>query len=163
MDYAVVNGVLTLLGGVTSVAALPLWGWLSKEKGPRHVVLLSLLLAATHPLYYFVASPQRLWPMFADALSSGVAWSGFNLAIFNLVLLLAAGPRLGAHYAVYICVVGLFQAAGSLLGGEVVTALPDQVSLLGAVLERRQLMFATTSTLRLVTVFLLWRLVPARR
>jgi MFS family permease len=154
LDYWVVNGWLVITQGAGMMLTLPLWGRLAARAGNRWVVVLATLLICTHPLYYLIATPERTWPMYCDAGSSGIAWGGYNFAIFNLALALAAGPARDRLFAVYAAVAGLAQAASSVLAGGFVDRMPQVVDLAGLVLDRRQVVFLATSIARMGCVAL---------
>lgn len=163
LSYTYVNGVLVLVQGVLSVLFLPWWGRISARYTDRAVVALCVALASTHPLYYLFATPDRTWPILVDATSAGIAWSGYNFAIFNLVLALAAGPRLESLFAVYATVAGLSQALSSVLTGAVASALPSHLEWGSCVLDRRQVIFLATMMARLACLAVFLHAVPATR
>lgn len=148
LPYKTVNGTLVLVQGLAVACALPIWGRIARRFGNRVVVLMALCLICTHPLYYLVATPARWWPIVCDSMSSGVAWSGYNFAIFNLALGLSKGPRPERTFAVYAATAGVAQASSSALAGAVVGLLPYHVDLGGLVLDRRQLVFLGACVLR---------------
>jgi Na+/melibiose symporter-like transporter len=163
LPYATVNGTLVLVQGVAVLLALPVWGRIARRFGNRIVVTMALTLICTHPLYYLVATPERWWPMLLDAASSGAAWSGYNLAIFNLALGLSKGPRSERMFAVYATTAGLAQATSSALAGAVVGALPYLIHLGPVTLDRRQLVFLCASLCRVGCVLLFLRAVAPER
>ncbi len=163
LPYTTVNGTFVLLQGLAPAVALPLWGRLARRHGNRVVVLAGVVLIATHPLYYLVATPERTWPIYVDAISSGVSWSGYNFAVFNLALGLSAGPRPERAFAVYATTAGLAQALSSAVSGAIVEALPQTIDLGAAVLDRRQVVFLACSLSRVACVVLFLRAVPRDR
>lgn len=163
LPYTTVNGTFVVLQGAATALALPLWGRLARRLGDRAVVLAGVLLIATHPLYYLIATPERAWPIYLDALSSGVSWSGYNFAVFNLALALSVGPRPERTFAVYATTAGLAQALSSAVSGVIVEALPHTVDLGAFALDRRQLVFAACSLSRVACVIVFLRAVPHER
>lgn len=163
LPYKTVNGTLVLVQGVAVACALPIWGRVARRFGNRVVVLLALCLITTHPLYYLIATPDRWWPIICDSTSSGIAWSGYNFAIFNLALGLSKGPRPERTFAVYAATAGVAQAASSALAGAVVGLIPYHVDLGGWVLDRRQLVFLGACLLRAGCVVLFLAVVREAR
>ncbi|MBX3466641.1 MAG: MFS transporter [Planctomycetes bacterium] len=163
LPYTTVNGTFVILQGAAMAVALPLWGLAARRLGNRIVVLAGVLLITTHPLYYLVATPERTWPIYLDALSSGVSWSGYNFAIFNLALGLSVGPRPERAFAVYATTAGLAQALSSAASGVIVDALPQVVDLGPWALDRRQVVFLACSVSRAGCVALFLWAVPAER
>jgi MFS family permease len=163
LPYTTVNGTFVVLQGCMTALALPLWGRLARRAGNRTVVLCGLLLITTHPLYYLIATPTRTWPIYCDALSSGVSWSGYNFAIFNLALGLAAGPRPERAFAVYATTAGVAQAVASALAGAVVEAMPTLCAVGPLLLHRRQVVFLGCIAARLACVVLFVKAVRVAR
>jgi MFS family permease len=148
---------------VSSFLALPLWGRICDRFGCKPIILLAVLGSSTHPFYYLVARSDMPWPVYCDAISSGIVWSGFNLATFNLVL--AAAPR-GAgremYYAAYNGAGGLAMAIVSAFSGALVDRLPE-LTILGLHMIPRQVVFFSVIWLRLLALVLLARVVEPRR
>lgn len=156
---------LGLLGGACGLVALPLWGRLIDRIGSRPVIAVIVLVTATHPIYYLVAARDFLLPIYADAISSGVVWGGFNLALFNLVLAAAPrGPGREMYYAAFNGTGGLAMATTSALAGRIAAALAP-VEFFGRTFSARQEIFAAVTILRIFALFLLFHVAepPAER
>jgi MFS family permease len=149
LGYRYVNGWFVALQGATMALSLPLWGRLSDRVGNRPVIALSLALGCTHPYYYVFATKARWWLMFGDAASSGIAWAGFNLALFNLVLALAPRASRELYVATQAVVIGTAQATASVLAGWLAARLPAALALVGQSLCPRQQIFLVTAIARL--------------
>jgi MFS family permease len=150
LDYSFVNGWFVVLQGTTMAASLPLWGRLTDRIGNRPAMALALCFICSHPFYYVCASsPDRWWLIIGDQLSSGLAWAGYNLAIFNLVLALAPHDRRELYLATNAVVIGVFQASTSVLAGRYIGSLPDHMPFLGLALNPRQQVFLATAVARL--------------
>jgi hypothetical protein len=93
--------------------------------------------------------------MWCDAVSSGVAWSGYNVSIQNLVLqIVGLDARRDRFFAVYAAVAGIAQAVSSVLLSSVAAfALPAG--------DRYQLIFLGTSVARVACLLVFVRAVPA--
>lgn len=165
MDYATVNGTLVMLAGVAMIATLPGWGRLAGRIGNRNAAALAALLICTHPLYYLIATPERLWPIYVDAASSGISWGGYNLATFNLALGLSRGPGRERLFAVYAAVAGISQAISSLASGWLLGRGLLPMAALGPALglDPRQGVFLVTAITRVLALGLLLLVVPEPR
>jgi MFS family permease len=153
-SYSLVTA-LGLLGGAMSFLALPVWGRLADRFGAKPVIAAAVLVSATHPLYYLLARPDFWYPLVCDAVSSGIVWGGFNLALFNLVLAAAPrGPGREIYYAAFNGAGGLAMATTSIAAGAVMSAVPA-VTVFGHALLPRQVIFASVSVLRLAALALL--------
>lgn len=150
LSYTFVNSWYTAIQGTAMVITLFWWGKVSDKLGNRAVIGLALGLIVTHPLYYVFASTPERWPlMLGDAISSGIAWAGYNLAIFNLVLALAPRDRREVYYAVYSAGLGFAQATTSVISGSLVGKLPAVLVLAHVPLDPRQQVFLATHLARL--------------
>ncbi len=88
--------------------------------------------------------------MFGDAASSGIAWAGYNMAIFNLVLAIAPRERRELYVATYAVVFGVTQAVASEASVWAVKHLPAAMPfVLGESLAPRQQIFLITAVARL--------------
>jgi hypothetical protein len=101
--------------------------------------------------------------MWFDAVSSGVAWSGYNVAIQNLALqIVGLDARRDRFFAVYAAVAGIAQAVSSVLLSSFATlALPAVASIGPFTFDRYQLIFLVTSLARVACLFVFVRAVPA--
>lgn len=155
-SYGLVT-VLGLIGGLSSFLALPVWGRLQDRFGSKPLMVATVFVSATHPLYWLWARPDFIAPIFLDAVSAGVVWGGFNLALFNLLLASAPrGPGREMYYAAFNGLGGLAMAITSTLAGSVAAAIPP-AALLGLDLNQRQVIFAAVTILRLGALALLLR------
>ncbi len=159
-DYSFLT-VLGAVGGLGGLLTLRPWGRLADRFGSRPILVLVVVVTAVHPVYYLIASRGFLAPLYLDAVSSGVMWGGFNLAIFNLLLTVA--PREGREmfYAVFASLAGLAMGASSILSGVIVEHLPVLQGM-GRTWNGREIVFASVVVLRLACVPLALRLQEPR-
>lgn len=114
-------GLFVLLGLKTAMrlgqwVLGPRLGGLADRVGNRPVMLLSLLLVAQGPLFYFFASRQQPWWM-AGAWAVWVAWVGLNVCLPNLMLRLSPSESNTPYIAMYFALTGLCVAASTVVGG----------------------------------------------
>jgi MFS family permease len=116
MSYTLV-ALQMALTAAASLAANPLWGRMVDRFGVRPVLLLNAGLVSAVPLYWLFPTPEWLWPVWFDAVFSGIVWTGFNLAAFSLPF--AVTPPRGRAYflAVLSLATGLGFGIASVLGG----------------------------------------------
>ncbi len=115
---ASLGGLLTLKG----------WGRLCDRFGNRPVLQVAALMwAATAMAMWGVAGPGRVWCLFAGYFLVGAATAGFQLTQFNLMVRLAPAARRPAYVAVFLALTSLLTAAGPILGGALLKALPAQL------------------------------------
>ncbi|MCX7818172.1 MAG: MFS transporter [Kiritimatiellae bacterium] len=115
--------VYSILAGLTGIAAQPLWGRAADRAGHRPTLVITAAAVAGLPLLWLLAAPGRLWPIWLDAVLTGIAWPGFNLAHFNLALAVAPERHRTACLAVRGLVTGVVQSIAALTGGALAHAI----------------------------------------
>lgn len=117
-DLSASATMVAVLSVAYTLSALPgqrLFGMLADKWGPRRVVLLTGLFIPGLPIgWALVTSAWQLIPL---ELISGFLWAGYNLAIFNYLLVLIPEGRRERYSAFYQIVVMVASAVGSALGG----------------------------------------------
>jgi len=116
---AIMVGTLSV---VNSLAALPgqrLFGVLADRWGPRRVQLLTGLVIPLLPLGWAVAGAS--WQLIPVEIASGFLWAGYNLAIFNFLLMLIPEGQRERYSAIYQIIITLALAGGAAVGGLVVS------------------------------------------
>lgn len=159
-DYSFLT-TLNVVGGLAGLLALRLWGRAIDRFGSRPIIAVAVLFTALHPLYYFASARGFLAPLFIDAVSSGVFWGGFNLAVFSLLLGLAPERGREMYYAVFAATAGLAMAASSVVAGAVAEAV-EPVAAFGRTFNGREVLFASVCALRLACLPLVLRLAEPR-
>jgi MFS family permease len=117
--------VCALLAAVFSLATTRLWGRLCDRFGNRPVVAAAMFIVMIHPLFYLVATPDFLLPIYIDFASSGAMWTGFGLAMTNLLFQMGTSRTKEMFYAVYATMGALVIFAGSLVSGWLVGVIPS--------------------------------------
>ena len=95
------------LAPLCTILSLLVWGRIIDRFGNKTVILFTLYVTAFHPLFYVVSTPNFTALIYLDAISSGLMWSGFTIAILNLQL--AFFPKHGRvmYFALYSAIVGV--------------------------------------------------------
>jgi MFS family permease len=141
--------VLTCAGGLAGLVTLPLWGRALDRFGAKPLLAIVAVVSSLHPFYYVVARPDFVLPIWADYLSSGIVWGGWNLAILDLQLTVVPEARgREMYFAAFAAATGLALAAGSVLSGLLADRIPGG----------RATVFVAVSVLRLASLALLARL-----
>ncbi|HVO20110.1 MAG TPA: MFS transporter [Anaeromyxobacter sp.] len=117
--------------GARTLAA-PLWGRAVDRFGARPVLAACSFAAAGLPLVWLATSPGFLWPIAADAVVGGIAWSGHGLASFALPLSIAPRRDRPYYLAAFAAAGGVAYAAATWAGGALTAALPGLWATLGA-------------------------------
>lgn len=131
--------VISAAGSLAGALTLPVWGRLADRIGDRTVLVATIAWGSFHPILWYFMTPERLWPLWVDAISSGIVWNGFELAATNLLLRLAPRGAGEIAYGSLAAVRGIAGAISSLAAGVLVSWLPGwhglsamQVLLVGA-------------------------------
>jgi MFS family permease len=95
------------LAPLCTILSLLVWGKIIDRFGNKTVILFTLYVTAFHPLFYVVSNQNFTALIYLDAISSGLMWSGFSIAILNLQL--AFFPKHGRvmYFAIYSAIVGV--------------------------------------------------------
>ncbi len=110
VEYTVASAAVI----VSKVAFLSLWGRRVDQLGARPVFLVSAVLTSIVPLPFLWAEGLG-WVLIAQTLS-GIAWGGFELSIFTLVLERTYRRVRPQVFALLALANGLAQLSGSLAG-----------------------------------------------
>ena len=112
----------------------PWLGRLADRAGNRPVMIGSLLLVATGPLFFLAASPEAWW-WIVGAWVVWIAYAGLNVCLPNLLLKLSPGESNTPYIATYYAVTGLCYAASTIAGGGLLDYCRDETfSLAGGAL-----------------------------
>jgi MFS family permease len=103
-------------------AISPTLGRWADRFGNRPVMIGSLLVVATGPLFYLLATPQQWWWYFG-AWVAWIAYAGLNVGLPNLMLKLSPRDCNTPYIATYYTVTGLCFAASTIGGGALLDAL----------------------------------------
>ena len=106
------------------VAVSPWAGGLADRFGNRPVMIVSLLLVATGPLFFLAATPHEWW-WFIGAWVVWIAYAGLNVCLPNLMLKLSPGDSNTPYIATYYAVTGLCYAASTIVGGVMLDRFRD--------------------------------------
>jgi len=122
----------SIFSGVCGLASQPLWGRIADRFGHRPVLAVNIVAVSTLPLIWLFATPGFLWPIWIDAMLTGVFWPGLNLAAFNLVLGTAPEANRTSYLAVQGLVAGVFLATSAVVGGLLAHAMGGWTWTVGA-------------------------------
>ncbi len=136
-----------------SMAALGAWGQLADRIGQRRVLLICISGVIVLPLCWVVATPSMIWPLYLNAVLSGIWWSGLNLALSNRLMEQVPSTARGAYLAVFAASTGLTYFIASLGAGTVADLLAGvQIHVAGLSLNNYQVLFVVSSLVRCATL-----------
>lgn len=99
----------------TQILVQRYWGRLADVSGQKNVMTLSGIGAVILPLLWWAA--PNVWFPIIIYIVNGLAWGGYNLAAFNLLLEITPDDNRSLYVGVYNTLMGLATAAGPLTGG----------------------------------------------
>jgi MFS family permease len=142
-------------------AICPVIGRLVDRLGNRPVLIVSQLIVATGPLFYFFAAVGDRWWV-AAAWVAWIAYAGMNVGLPNLMLKLSPGGNSTVYIAAYFGVTGLVYGSATVAGGWLLDVLADGVWTWRSsryVVDPYQVLFLVGFAGRLLGVVLLVRLI----
>jgi Na+/melibiose symporter-like transporter len=106
----------------TRMLATPLWGRVIDRAGPRDALVFCAMLSGIGSAIWVATGPGCAWPVAIDAVVSGVALGGIELAVFAMPLALSAPAATPGIVGGVALVAGLAFGAASVAGGAIVGA-----------------------------------------
>lgn len=150
---------LALLAIGTAIMTLltqPLWGRVIDRVGHKPVIKTAVIGVLPLPVIYGLATPQHTWPIWLDVVFTGIFWSAFNLAMFNMVFYSLPDKGQPMFLAVHSALTGITNFAAMIIGGWIAQSLaPVRLVFLGKELINYHFLFGLTLVLRLAAIPLL--------
>jgi MFS family permease len=162
LDYYIIS-IFSIVSGTISLVALPFWGKMIDKYGCKPVLRFNLLFIMFIPYLWFFMTPQNYSLLWVDAIMGGIFWSGFNLAIFTIVLKIS--PLEGRPYflASAYFVNGLFTFLASLVGGIIANQLSSfKLQIYSQTLINFHILFLLSALGRIWGVFALGKIVEPK-
>lgn len=101
------------------------WGKLIDKFGAKNVLMFNASNIAYIPVLWLLATPDFLLPLYLDAIMVGIAWSGFNLAAFNIPLSKAPKESRSTYVAMLSISSGFGYLFASMFAGYIATLFKD--------------------------------------
>jgi MFS family permease len=146
-----------VITAAVSIGTVGLWGQLADRVGHRRVLLMCIAGVILLPWCWVLATPTALWPLYVNAVLSGIWWSGLNLALSNRLMEQVPTAGRGGYLAVFAASTGLTFFLASMLSGNLANVLAGVSLDVGWLsLNNYQIIFVVSSMLRLSTL-VFWR------
>jgi Na+/melibiose symporter-like transporter len=155
MGLAVYNTALA----ASRLSATPWWGKALDQAGPRKVLVLCTMLSGIGSALWVATGPACVWPLAIDALVSGVALGGIELAVFAMPLGIGAPQATPGLVGVLAMVAGLAFGVASVAGGAVMSVVSGHAAC--EVLHASRALFAVSAMGRVVASLLAARVMSA--
>lgn len=150
---------LALLAIGTAIMTLltqPLWGRIIDRVGHKPVIKTAVIGVLPIPVLYFLATPNHSWPIWFDMVFTGIFWSAFNLAMFNMVFYSLPDKGQSMFLAVHSALTGVTNFAAMIIGGWIAQSLSSiRFVFLGKEIINYHILFGLTLVLRLAAIPLL--------
>ncbi len=134
------------------------WGKLMDAVGTRTTLLLCGLAAGLVPLVWLFTGPGTLWPIWVDAVATGLFGTGMNIAAVNLPLVVTPRKNRLYYLAVFATIAGLGIGFSSVASGHLAMALDGlrwRIPGIGHDLVNYHIIFAFSAFFRLGSMALL--------
>lgn len=161
MNYFTITISNQIMSSLFTVLTVSKWGSICDRFGYKPVVWLSAIGAALCPIMWFFVTPGDTWLVFLANIVAGVAWAGFNLAIFNQSVWLAPEKNRSAYiagYSMMTTVVG--GALAFVAGGYFMQYFTPVISarrwpfFYGTIVNAYEVLFLVSGLLRLAVVLI---------
>lgn len=165
MSYFTITLFAQVLGNLTTVVSVHLWGKVADKYGNKTLLKLCGLLVMPLPILWWFTNPENYWIILFINFMSGLTWPGIDIGILNLSIWLAPEKNRSIYIANYTLVTSLFGIALAYVCGgafmQYTKPLFEQLSIpffMGQKLSSYHVMFLLTSFMRLISivVFLPW-------
>ena len=149
MPFSVI-AIYSVIAGIVSLLTQPWWGRVIDRVGNRPVLICNLAGLCFLPAIWLFATPERWFPIWIDAVITGIFWPGMALATFNLLLATVPVEGRAACLGAHSLSVGLGAFLAGLLGGWIAEMLSGfHGRVFGIALVNFHLLFLLSSVGRL--------------
>jgi MFS family permease len=150
---------LNIITSITTIAVLTGWGRMVDRFGHKPVMMICTIGIIQLPFYFAFCPWNVRWPIYANAVMTGVFWSGYGLASFNLLIEMLPQRNRTMSVAVLAALNGIVMFVANTLSGWLADAMEGvhwQFGLLAVV--NYQVLFVMTGLLRIPAILFLRRI-----
>ena len=158
VDFSTI-AIFNMLTMTINIFILQWWGKLIDKFGAKNVLMFNASNIAYIPVLWLLATPDFLLPLYLDAILTGIAWSGFNLAAFNIPLSKAPKESRSSYVAMLSIFSGFGYLTASLLAGYIATLFKDfSLEIFGLKFINLHILFFLSFICRIVSAIVLLRM-----
>lgn len=159
--------IFATITSVSSLASMPLWGYLADKFGNKPLLAISVWGVFTLPITWMWTTPNHVFTtvllLVELNLAGGLFWAGVGLTQFNLLIGFSPPGKTSIYVATMASVTGLAGGLAPLLGGVTMNALQGwHTRALGLELHNYHITFLIAALLRVAALPFLRSVVDAR-
>jgi MFS family permease len=150
MNYTTIT-VLSMVNSVFYVLSARVWGRFADKTGWANTTRVTIgILAICHALWFLIAkgSPLVLLLLTATHIIGGIAWSGINVALFNLQFDFTPDEKRTVYIGFNAATSGIIGYFAAMVGSQLVSHFgKDKITLLGTAYDIKQILFIVSAIL----------------
>lgn len=150
LNYTTIT-ILSMISSFVYVMSARIWGKYADKKGWSKTTMLTIgILGICHSLWFFTAkgSPMILVLLTAAHIISGIAWSGINVALFNLQFDYTPDEKRTVYIGLNAATSGIIGYIAAIIGSQLVSLFGDKrLLILGLSFDIKQILFLISALL----------------
>lgn len=150
MSYTIITS-LSFINAVIYILSARIWGRFADRNGWSKTTMITIgILSICHFTWFFASegSPAVLFILILSHITSGMAWSGINVALFNLQFDFTPDEKRTVYIGFSAAISGLIGYISAIFGAQLVGLFGEKpVMILGASYDIKQVLFLTSAIL----------------
>lgn len=150
MSYTIITS-LSFINAVIYIFSARIWGRFADRNGWSKTTMITIgILSICHFTWFFASegSPAVLFILILSHITSGMAWSGINVALFNLQFDFTPDEKRTVYIGFSAAISGLIGYISAIFGAQLVGLFGEKpVMILGASYDIKQVLFLASAIL----------------
>ena len=150
MSYTIITS-LSFINAVIYILSARIWGRFADRNGWSKTTMITIgILSICHFTWFFASegSPAVLFILILSHITSGMAWSGINVALFNLQFDFTPDEKRTVYIGFSAAISGLIGYISAIFGAQLVGLFGEKpVMILGASYDIKQVLFLASAIL----------------
>ncbi len=150
MNYTTIT-ILSMINSIVYVLSARFWGKFADKNGWTNTCMITIsILAIAHCLWFFITEGSLLTLVLLALahIVSGVAWSGINIAIFNIQFDFTPDEKRTVYIGLSAATAGIVGFLAASIASELVGWFgKNKIALFGTLFDIKQLLFLASSLL----------------
>lgn len=150
MSYTIITS-LSFINAVIYILSARIWGRFADRNGWSKTTMITIgILSICHFTWFFASegSPAVLFILILSHITSGMAWSGINVALFNLQFDFTPDEKRTVYIGFSAAISGLIGYISAIFGAQLVGLFGEKpVIILGASYDIKQVLFLASAIL----------------